>query len=164
MQAASHPSHTPPRKARLGIQFTAVWEVIDDARSFFVQALTHAVPDAVRREEIGIAAHELMENAFRYSPASEVSVAIEVLGDDISITAENETTPDHIVDLDAQVNALAEAPDPLVYYQQKMLEVADRTEGSGLGLARIRWEASMSVACEVVGSRVRVRAFGSLTR
>jgi anti-sigma regulatory factor (Ser/Thr protein kinase) len=158
MQAASDTEVTT--RARLGVKFHASWEVIGDTREFFIQALAHEIPDAVRLEQIGIAAHELMENAFRYSPVAEVTISVEVDRGEVRITAENETTPERIADLVQQVAELSAALDPLAHYQQKMLEVVDREEGSGLGLARIRWEAGMRVELEVAGARVRVRAVG----
>jgi hypothetical protein len=54
-------------------------------------------------------------------------------------------------ELAAGIDALNEAPDANVYYLDRMEQTATRTDGSGLGLARIRAEADMTVSYEREG-------------
>ena len=159
---SSEPHHHTP--ARLDVRFDSCWEVIDETRGFLVRALAHAIPDPVRLEQIGIAAHELMENAFRYSTRPEVSIRIESDGATITVTVDNVATSAQVEALRQQIDALRATPDALAYYQQKMLESVERDEGSGLGLARIQWEAEMSLDFEIEGERVRVVATGPIAQ
>jgi hypothetical protein len=162
MIASATGSTTWPIPARLEVRFAACWEVIEDTRNYLVRALAHAVRSPARLQQIGIAAHELMENAFRYSPATDVTLHILIEEGTIRITAENDATPERIAELCDEIEALCAAQDALAHYQRKMEEAVStpRAEGSGLGLARVRWEAKMSVDFRVDGSRVAVSARG----
>jgi hypothetical protein len=162
MIGSSTPSTTWPQPARLEVRFASCWEVIEDTRNYLVNALAHVVRNQTRLEQIGIAAHELMENAFRYSPATDVALHVLIEDGTIRITAENDSTPERIAELCAEIEALCAAEDALAHYQRKMEEAVNdsRDEGSGLGLARVRWEAKMSVDFRVEGTRVAVSARG----
>jgi hypothetical protein len=148
------------RRAYVDLQFAPHWELIDPAREFLLQFFSVALKDPRIGSEVCVAAHELMENAIKYSPNDEAKVRIEVSTDgDIVIAVENVVAPEQVPNLLAEVRAIADAPDPLAYYRQRMADAAARTDGrSCLGLARIRCEANMALDCQVHGDRVRVIA------
>lgn len=147
-------------RAYIDLQFAPHWELIDPAREFLLHFFSVALDDERIGSEVCLAAHELMENAIKYSPNDEAKIRIEVDSDGIiQIAVENDASREQIQLLLAEVSAVAAASDPLAFYRQKMLESSSRPTGrSGLGLARIRCEANMSLACEIDDTRVRMIA------
>jgi len=160
MNAALPLTPPPQADATIELRFQSEWGLIDDAREFLQRGMRRAIVDPHLCEKLGIAAHELMENAFRYSPAAEVKIRVEVEAyDTVRIIVENTASPERIASLLEEVAQLGATEDALAYYQQKMQASVHRTaEGSGLGLARVRFEASMWVDVEIVGDLVRVIA------
>jgi two-component sensor histidine kinase len=129
----------------------------------FVEATVERLlgdPELVFR--VSMTAHELMENAAKYSLGSKalLRVSFKREGDelDVSLYLLNETTPDHIERLRERIRNLAAAPDPFVHYQRLMKQNARSTDESGLGLARIRAEGEMSLDLEVKGNTVGLLA------
>jgi hypothetical protein len=118
-------------------------------------------PDVVFRA--AMTAHELMENAAKYSLGSKalLRVSCQREGSEavVSIYLANETTVDHIDRLRERIVALTSAPDPFAYYQRLMRQTARSTsDESGLGLARIRAEGEMSLVLDVRGTTVGLHA------
>jgi hypothetical protein len=148
------------RRAYIDLQFAPHWELIDPAREFLLRFFSIVLKDDRIGGEVCLAAHELMENAIKYSPNDEAKVEIEVNSDGaIHISVENQAQPEQIARLDAEIGAACAAVDPLAYYRLKMEESVERTDGkSCLGLARIRCEANMMLSYRVEGDRVRVTA------
>ena len=153
-------------RAYVDFHFAPNWELIDPAREFLQKFFAISLKDEQVAGQVGLAAHELMENAIKYSPNDEARVRVEIKsGDSIRIAVENDALEGHLAVLVAEVEALRAAPDPLAYYQQKMLQSFERTDGkSCLGLARIRCEAEMSLEVEVDASKVRMIATRLLKR
>ena len=107
-------------------------------------------PDATSR--VALATHELLENAVKYSRDGRAKVRIDVSGIGecvrVRIRTTNRGTPEdaeHIRRTIAEMTSM----DANVYYLTLMRRNASRTDGSGLGLARIHAEAemAMSVSC-----------------
>jgi hypothetical protein len=122
-------------------------------------------PDAVFR--VAMTAHELMENAAKYSLGSKalLRVSFQHEGDHgaVSLYLANETTANHIERLRERINALASAPDPFAHYQRLMkLTARSASEESGLGLARIRAEGEMSLGLDVRGTTVGLLAHAQM--
>ena len=147
-------------RAYVDFHFAPNWELIDPAREFLQKFFTITLANDEFAGLVGLAAHELMENAIKYSPNDEARVRVEIdSGQSVLIAVENDSLPEHVESLLAEVNALQSAADPAAYYQQKMLESYERTDGkSCLGLSRIRVEAGMQLKCEIIGARVRMTA------
>ncbi len=148
------------KRGYVDLHFAPHWELIDPAREFLLRFFTIVLEDERAGGEVCLAAHELMENAIKYSPNDEATVRVEVGGESgVRISVENQAAPEQAAELQAAVRAIAEAPDPLAHYRGLMEVASTRTDGkSGLGLARIRCEANMRLACEVRGDRVCVVA------
>jgi hypothetical protein len=103
---------------------------------------------------LAMATHELLENALKYSAEEGATLAIEVepgpASDKVSIRIRNCAAPAHIKPLQEVIERMDRAPDPMAHYLALMRETSKRPEGSGLGLARLRAEAGMRVALELL--------------
>jgi hypothetical protein len=152
------------RRAYINLQFAPHWELIDPAREFLLSFFTHTLARPMVASQISMAAHELMENAVKYSPTDEARIRIEVDSTGpVQLIVENEALEEHIPILLAEVQAATEAKDPFVFYRQKMELALTRSDGkSCLGLARIRCEGQMSLRCEIEGNIVRMIAVRTL--
>jgi hypothetical protein len=121
--------------------------------------------------EVALASHELLENAVQYSSdgETEVHIEIEMLGNDqiVCIRTRNAASPENLDVLRAAFAELEAATDPDAYYQAMMRRTAKRTDGSGLGLARIRAETGLSMSLDIsddqvsISARIETRAPGS---
>ena len=111
---------------------------------------TLADPDATSR--VALATHELLENAVKYSRDGRAKVRIEVsgVGDKVRvrIRTRNRANPEDAQHIQRTIDEMT-SMDANVYYLSLMRKNASRTDGSGLGLARIHAEAemAMSVTC-----------------
>src|SRR5690606_19569480 len=56
------------------------------------------------------------------------------------------------------------AEDPFSFYLGLMAETAQRADGSGLGLARVRVEAEMEVTCVIDGEELEIQAHARILR
>ncbi len=148
------------RRAYIDLQFAPNWELIDPAREFLLRFLAQALGDPVAASQVSMAAHELLENAIKYSPNDEANVRIEVDSDGpVRLIVENEGLPTHIPVLMEELRMISEANDPAALYRQKMELAVTRSDGKCcLGLARIRCEAEMSLRGSVAGTRVMMIA------
>lgn len=147
-------------RAFVDLRFAPHWAVIDPAREFLQAFFACSLTDERLVAAVGVAAHELMENAIRYSPNDQAHIRVEIDTDGpIRITVENDARPEHIPRLVAEVGAIATASDPAAYYHHKLDEATRLDDGaSHLGLARVHHEAAMHIECTVEGQRVRVVA------
>jgi anti-sigma regulatory factor (Ser/Thr protein kinase) len=150
--------------ASCGVDLACVPE-LDQVSSIreFVESYYQIVlrdPDLVSR--IAIAAHELLENAAKYSDRRGSRLRIEIKGGAtphrVSVSVSNIADPARLEDLKGTISELGKTNDPAVLYQQYIERAAQREEGSGLGLARIRAEAEMSLVLELEGNAVCVKA------
>jgi two-component sensor histidine kinase len=117
-------------------------------------------PDLISR--IAIAAHELLENAAKYSSRGGSRLRIEIKGGaapgKVSVSVSNVADPARLEELKGTISALGKTDDAAELYQAYIERAARRDEGSGLGLARIRAEAEMSLVLELEGNQVCVKA------
>src|SRR5690606_31320208 len=107
---------------------------------------------------LALATHELLENAVAYAADGETEVRIEVRGKELLVRTWNRAEPGHLEALKGLIDEMNQATDADEYYQKRLAISARRSEGSGLGLARIRAEAEMQVAYEIEKDRVCILA------
>lgn len=112
--------------------------------------------------QVALASHELLENAVQYSSdgETEVHIEIEMLGNGqtVCIRTRNAASPENLDVLRAAFAELEAATDPDAYYQAMMRRTAKRTDGSGLGLARIRAETGLSMSLDIADNQVSISA------
>jgi hypothetical protein len=112
--------------------------------------------------QVALASHELLENAVRYSSTGVTDVQIEITplggGPTVCIRTRNTASPENLDVLRTAFAELDAATDPDAYYQAMMRRTAKRTDGSGLGLARIRAETGMAMTLEITQDTVSISA------
>jgi hypothetical protein len=125
--------------------------------SFYARVLSDGA-----RDMVAMATHELLENALKYSVEDGATLCIEVesraTADRVTIRIRNRSAPAYIGSLKDVIERMQSHPDPVLLYLTIMRETAKRREGSGLGLARLRAEAGMSLALELEGNDVCIIA------
>jgi hypothetical protein len=134
-------------------------KLVSTVRRFTADFYRRVLANQELSDRLALATHELLENAVAYSVDNETAIRIEIdEGERIVIKTWNRTTYERAAAVRSAIEELNDAPDPDKYYQETMLKMAKRTDGSGLGLARIRAEADMSLRCEVDKDRVCIHA------
>jgi hypothetical protein len=115
-------------------------------------------PESVFR--VAMAAHELLENAAKYSTGETVQleVQLDTSRDTVRTRVTNDTTPLHRARLRERVRLLQGAPKPFDLYQTLMRRSFQDGEESGLGLARICGEGDLALAMEDIGNTVTIVA------
>lgn len=147
------------RNTYVELRFSPSWELISDVRRFvdvFLQR-TLASPDAASR--VALAAHELLENATKYSVDGEAGLRLEVqraARPRLLIAVSNRAGSEETMRLQERFAEMDKEPDAFSYYQQLIRAARGRRDRAGLGLARIRAEAEMELECHVEGDRVEI--------
>ena len=135
---------------------------VSTVRRFVEEAFDRLIPDPDAVFRVSMTAHELLENAAKYSLAGRAllrfSTRIEGEQALVNLSLINETTPAHIERLRKRIDAIGRAPDAFAHYQQVMRASSRLTDESGLGLARIAAEAEMLLGLEVNGTTVAIMA------
>jgi len=131
----------------LDVSLSPTMEQISSVRRFLEEYCQPMVGDCDLVSRMVIAAHELLENAAKYSRHAPVRVQVQVaphpLGQSLSVRVWNIPAAEHLDALMANVRAIADADDPDLTYRELMVASTLLTQGSGLGLARIRAEEEM---------------------
>jgi anti-sigma regulatory factor (Ser/Thr protein kinase) len=117
--------------------------------------------DAVSR--ITLAAHELLENAVKYSSDGPARIRVSLERgeetDRVAIAVSNRADPRNLDALRSIFREMEQVSDPLVHYQTMLRRNYRRKDGSGLGLARVQAEGEMHLSLEVAeGDQVCLRA------
>jgi hypothetical protein len=159
----THPSPGPERSvaaASIRLQRLPPAALASSVRQL-LSAICQELLDPDETQSIAMAAHELVENIVKYSAEGMTSFEVElsIRGDQawVRLRTHNNAAPDHLDDLQRIVDQVSRASDPIAIYDE-LIEASPRREGSGLGLARIRAEAGMDVACIAEGTRITVIA------
>jgi hypothetical protein len=147
--------------ASLCLEFRPYVELITRAREFVTDFYEQLLTDADAVSRVALATHELLENVVKYSSDGRSHFEIELFEQNgesiVRIRARNRTTPERALELRRLIDEIEGNSDPFQMYQQFMRRSAQRQDGgSGLGLARIRAEAEMSVRCDVAGDEVTI--------
>lgn len=106
----------------------------------------------------------MLQNALAYSVDgwASLDVQIDVFKKRLRIEVRSRSRPEHLERLGQIVARMRAEPDPLKHYLELVRETAERSEGSGLGLARIRHEGEMQVEVEIRDGEVRVTAIRAI--
>jgi len=144
-----------PERRDLGfceLSFERKPELVSIVRRFVSDFYDRTLGDPDATSRVALATHELLENAVKYSRDGRAKVRIDVSGVGqrvrVRIRTKNRGSledAEHIRSTIAEMTSM----DANVYYLKLMRKNAGRTDGSGLGLARIHAEAemAMSVSC-----------------
>jgi len=122
---------------------------ISAARRVVDELTAHVASNEDVAWRLGMATHELLENVLKYGEDEGASVHLDFGVRDgarvASLRVRNRSRGDHIASLKRIVGAIQGAEDPWAFYLAAMEETSKKTEGSGLGLARIRAEGDMEI-------------------
>lgn len=141
-------------------------EFVSVARRFVAEFYKRLV-DADGVSRIALAAHELLENAVKYSIDGEATIRIDVdlaSPRTVRITIRNRADAQDIAAIREILDGVSSAENPFAYYLQLITTRAKVLEGSaGLGLARICAEADMSITHRFIeGGLTEIEATASL--
>ena len=135
-----------------------IWRTSRYVRDFYGNVL--ADPDACAR--VMLTAHELLENAAKYSSDGLGHLQIELVEREgqayVQICTSNRAAAESLGELRRFFEENARTPDPIALYDRMIARTAQRTEGSGLGLARIRAEGEMELSHFLEGDVVTIVA------
>src|SRR5436190_4720338 len=131
--------------------------MVSVVRCFVEQTVEQMGVEASAGVNVAMAVHELGENVAKYASDGYGTVCVQVAPDGararLVVTVSNEATPEGISRLKGFFEQMTSAVDPMTHYFSLMARVTPPGE-SGLGLARIRAEADMSLDLTVTGNRV----------
>jgi hypothetical protein len=140
------------------VSFRPNAKLVSTVRKFTEELCQRTLDDHEMGEKVALVTHELLENAVTYASDGETGVRFEVLDDLVTISTWNRTSPERLRDLAARIDEMNRCANADEYYQLMLNQTAYRTDGSGLGLARIMAEAEMAVSYEIVGNQIHIRA------
>ena len=159
-------SRTQAGPQRFGASFVAsganAFSMIAVVRRTVEDACLRLGGDPELASSLGVAAHELFENAIKYVDDGQVTVDLSLgrVGSKLETTvrASNTASPDRLRQLAVVGAGIADARDRMSYYRDRMIAVASVAEGSGLGLARILGETNLQLMIAVDGRLACVEA------
>jgi hypothetical protein len=129
-------------------------------RRFVEETFERLVGDAESVFRVSMTAHELLENAAKYSLGQKtlLRVSLEEVteGHRLSLCLINDTTGAHMDRLRDRIDELNATTDAFELYQSLMRKNMKNRDESGLGLARICAEGEMSLGLEIKGNTVAI--------
>jgi hypothetical protein len=137
-------------------------KLVSTVRRFTGEFYRRVLVDQELASRLALATHEMLENAVTYANDEETAIRIEVDGDMLSVKTWNSAPPERIAAIKNAIDSVMAAPDPDAYYQEQMIVAAKRSDGSGLGLARIRGEAEMHLSYEFDNNKACIRAVAKI--
>lgn len=150
------------RNAYVELHFSPSLELIPVVRRFVASLYERLLSDPDAASRIALATHELLENTVKFATDGASWVHLEANGleeaTQITLRISNRSTTRDREIVVGLVREMQSAADPFEFYQTVMRKNARRTDGSGLGLARICAEAEMTLDCELDGDRLTVVA------
>jgi hypothetical protein len=137
-------------------------ELVSMVRRFVSDFYSRLLEDEDTISRVALATHELLENAVKYSTDRESRIRVDFVSEGLVVRTWNQAAADTLVQLKQAFADMAAEPDPVVHYYSLMVRNARRTNGSGLGLARIRAEAEMTLDLNIDGDVACIRAVTTL--
>ena len=135
---------------------------VPDVRRFIERLHRRVVENVDDMSRVLMAAHELLENAIKFSSDNTATLQIAVSsGTDVRITTRNRARAKDLEDLGRIAQELGSC-DPMMFYLGRMYS-APMAQG-GLGLGRVAAEGEMQMSLEVQGDTVEVNALLTLSR
>lgn len=134
------------------------WNMIASTRIFVASFCSCSFGDEGFSDRVSMAAHELLENAVKYSSSKESPVECTLDFDEreIRVSVSNDAKPEQLAELQAQFAEIKEG-DPLTVYLTKM-QASLGSDKSQLGLARIQYEGEARLELTVTGAKVTLDA------
>jgi two-component sensor histidine kinase len=154
-----------PTTSCLELSFRPNPVLISAVRCFIEDFFGRATADSDAAQRLALVAHELLENAAKYSSDGDATLTVRVDpgSNMVAVRTKNLATPTRIAEVEDAFRALSSAPDANGFYAEAMHRTAVRTSGSGgLGLARIWAEADMRPRLSIKGDRVEIDARGKI--
>lgn len=147
------------------LRFEPTVALVATVRRFVSEFYAQLFGDSEIADNLGMATHEMLENATAYSNhrQSEMTIAARNIGPEVDVTIQtkNRATPERLELARKVLDEVTSAPDPLAHYIKLMSRAAKRRDGgSGLGLGRIRAEADLSLKYEIEGDTLTLTAQG----
>jgi len=151
--------------ASFDMSFAPTTRIVSVVRRFVLSLYERILADNVMSSQLALATHELLENAVKYNiddatvlrvtmtPQTESTSEVVV-----TIRTRNRATPENLRIAERLITQVREAEDPFMFYQQLITASADASEGSGLGLARIRAETAMTIDFSIDGDQIEIVA------
>jgi anti-sigma regulatory factor (Ser/Thr protein kinase) len=157
-------------EARTQFELT-IWtdlNLVSVVRRFIEETYERAWVAAEDISRIALAAHELLENAVKYSVGGRINIEIAMDSSEgrerVWICVRNRSCEANLSALRQAFTEIEQTTEPAVYYQSLMRRNAKRREVSGLGLARILVEGDMKLSFEYEADLVCLRAQGALEK
>jgi len=150
------------KRPLIDLQFRPTLELLTPTRDFVTELFkSHWMnEDVVYR--IVVTLHELLENVMKYSADGVAHLRADLAEANretiLSLRVSNECVPERLSTLQGEFDSMQRGRDANAYYTALMQKNAYRTDGSGLGLARIWAEAQMDIRCEIAGSKATIVA------
>ncbi len=153
------PSATPKKML---LNFKPNIDLISSTRRFVNELLDTMLANPDVSSRVALTIHELLENTLKYSMDGEARLDVSVDKKDnrriVEIRASNRATPEQLQELRQRIDALRDLADPMGTYVTMMVESARQdTDGSGLGLVRIRVEGEMELAYTIDGDQITIQ-------
>jgi hypothetical protein len=154
------PGPIPPAHLSVELALQPHPRIVSIVRRFVEESFAKLGGDPEAVFCVAMAAHELLENAAKYSTGETVQleVQLDTSCDSVWTRITNDTTPVHRARLRERVRLLQNAARPFEIYQTLMRRSFRMGEESGLGLARICGEGGLALAMEDSGNSVTIVA------
>jgi hypothetical protein len=148
--------------AAIHLDFSPEVKMISRTSRYVCDFYRNVLADDDASARVMMAAHELLENAAKYSSDGLGRLQIELTRkggrDVVRIRTSNRARPEKLGELREFFEENGRCPDPIALYDRMIARSAQRPVGSGLGLARIRAEGEMELTLAVQGDEVTITA------